>query len=385
MNNKVVKLISNDLDLHKSLEDTGLFEYVTIDTIIDVAVVPDILIVSDKIVLYNEFLELYDSKFNLIPHVFYMISNNSTGSNKHIMQVLKVKGVKCIPPRMTITQIIEKICTDVGLTDVSKKNIAVFLGTDSKVGTTMVTQAIAETIAKYTKARVALLFLNGQPSNDYIKDKDPVSGLDSIKVKVINKILSDSELISACVKQADNLYILPGSKTLIDVRYFGNDHIENLIQLASRMFDIVLIDAGHKLFNGMTIGSLNSTPHRYLITTQQDSALRNYVRTCLQVFSELDISPSDFLLIVNKFVHLPELYTSSQLGNLYNTSLIGTIDHVEYGWQAEKDQNTLLHYDIPNYTRQVLDISRIISSQLGIDFTVTKDIKPGIFGRIFGR
>ncbi|HEY8402154.1 MAG TPA: hypothetical protein VIK89_12885 [Cytophagaceae bacterium] len=380
---KSVVLISNDLDLHKRLEDTGLFDQVTIDTSISSVGVPDILIVSDKIIHYNELIELFDSKLNHIPHVFYMISNNSTGANKNIMQVLKVKGVKCIPPRMTITQILERICAEVGLTDISNKNIAVFLGTDSKVGTTMVTQCIAETIAKYSKARVALLFLNGQPSTDYIQDRDNVLGLDSIKVKVINKILSDSELIGAFIKLSDNLYALPGAKSILDVRYFSNDHIENLIQLTSKLFDVVLVDAGHKIFNGMTIGSVNSTPHKYLITTQQDSALRNFERTCSQVFSELDIDPKDFLLIVNKFVHLPELYTSSQLANLYKTSLIGTIDFVDYGWQAEKDQKSLLNYDITSLNKQILELSKIIASQMGVELTITKEVKPGIFSRIF--
>jgi MinD-like ATPase involved in chromosome partitioning or flagellar assembly len=384
MKEKIVVLVSNDLDLHRMLVDTGLFGDVMLATSLDNVNTCDLLIVSDKLVMYNDFIEIYENKYRAIPYVFYMLSSSAGGQNKYILDVLKSKGVNCIPPKMTTQQIIEKICSDAGLSQMANNNIAVFLGADSKVGTTITTQAIAETIAANTNGKVALLYLNGQPSVDYLKDsKDTYGGLDSIKVKIINKVLSSNELQESFIK-IDNLYVLPGANNLLDIRYFGNEHIENLIQLSASMFSVVIIDAGCKVFNGMTIGSINSTNHRYLVATQQDTVLSNYERTCNQVFSELDIATQDFFLIVNKYVEFAELNTPSQLATIYKTSLLGTLPMLDYGWQAERERSTLLKYESAAYNRQIYEISKIISNQVGIDFKDAAVPKVSFLKRIFG-
>jgi hypothetical protein len=384
MQNKTVVFVSNDIELHTKLSGTGYFTNVKIESDLSNVGNPDILIVSDRIVFYNEFLELYDKRLSGIKHVFYMLTDNSAGGR--IITFLKAKGVYCIPPKLTKQQIIEKICTEAGIDISGQKNIGLFLGADSKVGTTITTQAIAETIARNSKQTIGLLFLNGDYSTDYVTDNkgSAVLGLDLIKQKVMSKILSANELKDACISNdtLNNLFILPGVFSIRDIRFYHQDHIEYLIQVASQLFDAVIIDAGSIAYSGMAIGALNTTKNRYLITTQQETARSNYETTCKQVFSEIDIDPNDFFLIANKHVNHPELYTAAQLANTYNANLLSTITMVDNGLQAEKDHKTLINYDNQEYILQIGELSRLISRQLGVSYEIPVE-KKGLLKRLF--
>lgn len=384
MQNKSVVFVSNDIELHTRLLNTGYFSNVKIESDLNNVGSPDILIVSDRIVFYNEFLELYEKKLSSISHVFYMLTDNS--AEGRIITFLKAKGVCCIPPKLTKQQIIEKICFETGIDITGQKNIGLFLGADSKVGTTITTQAIAETIARYSKQTVGLLFLNGHYSTNYVTDSksNPVLGLDIIKQKVMSKILSANELKDASISNdnLNNLFILPGVFSIRDIRFYHQDHIEYLIQVASQLFAAVIIDAGSVAYNGMAIGALNTTKNRYLITTQQETARSNYETTCKQVFSELNIDPNDFFLIANKYVNHPELYTAAQLANSYNANLLSSITMVDNGLQAEKDHKTLINYDNQEYISQISELSRLISRQLGISYELPAE-KKGLFKRLF--
>ncbi len=382
MENKTLLLVSNDIELYNKIDGLKVFAKLDIQNDFNSVNDYDIVLVSDRLLSFNNFLDSYRTHLKNVKSLFYMVSNHSEHNINHIKAILDAKNVRIIPPRKTVNQIIEIILEETGGISLTSKNIAAFFGADSKTGTTITTQAIAETLAKGMHGNVCLMYLNGQPAYDYINfENSPALGLDNIKVKLINKVLTKNELIDTCVNK-DNLYILTGAEGIAETRHYHPDHVEYLIELASKHFSALLIDTGCKLQLGMSIGALNTTNNRYIITTQQDNAKRNFDRTKTQLFSQLGFDVKDFLLIVNKYIETPELYTPSQLAELYGCTLAGTLPYLDYGWQSERDRNTLLGYS-KAYDSQVEDIAKVIACQLGLDYTANANNESNVIKGAF--
>lgn len=379
-----LKLVCNDIDLHSKIVSIGLFDDVTLNANLsesDAWGNVDIILVSDRAVNVNEFLDYINTSAYKFKQIFYMLSGGSGGYSSNVRNMLKTKGVNIIPPKLTINQIVERLCKDTGAKISENKNIFVFFGADSKVGTSITVQTIAENIATHSRCSVLLLNLSGQPSVNYF-DVSDILNLDTIKVKIINKVLQPRELIDTCYRK-ENLYILPTSKLISDMRHYHPEHIEYLVSLTSREFDVVLIDAGSNIHLGMCVGSLNSTNNKFLVTTQQDNARSYFEMVNDQVFSILDLSPKDFLLIVNKYVNAPGLYAPSQLADMYKTTLAGTLPYLEYGWQAERDKCTLLAYGNNEYEKQISNISKLITELLDIEYINISVKKKSLFKKLF--
>jgi septum formation inhibitor-activating ATPase MinD len=342
----------------------------------DVTNTPEIIIISDKFVELNELIEVRKTVFKDIKHVFYMVSNENYKSN--MKSVLESNRIIMIPPKKTIKQIIEIVCSYTLDGVKSKNNIVVFYGADAKVGTTQIAQSVAERVSDKTNLKVFLGFLNGEPTTNYIETENSYN-LDTIKVKLVNQILSINEILDICTKK-NNLYILQGTESILERRHYHPVHIEYLLELVSNEFDLIIIDAGSNIELGMTIASLNSTPYKYLVTTQQESILVNYNRVYEQVLSRLDIK--DFLVIVNKYIDEPMLHTSYQVAQLYKGTLASTLPHLNWGWQSEKDKKTLLHYEEPQYTEGIDQIIKLISNQVKFKYEKENKENKSLFVKI---
>lgn len=366
-----VGLLSKDFDLIEQFKKIDYFDSFKIGNDISELNDTDILIISDRVFSANDLLgKIAQEKFN-VKHVYFMVSNKNYSNN--LRNLLESKNIIVIPPRLTNNQIIEFIIKNSFDGIRTDKNIFTFLGADSKVGTTMVAQSIAELISLQTNKSVFLGFLNGKTSTEYIENSRG-QGIDEIKTKLTNKILSFDEFIDVCIKK-DNLYILEGASYLPEIKYYHPEDIENLINLISNKFDIIILDTGSNVELGMTIGALNLTSFRFLITTQQESALQNFNKVNEQVLKKLGIK--DFMLIINKYIDDNMLGSAYEIAKLYNNTLAATVPYLKWGWQAEKDKKTFLNYDDKEYRFKIEEIAAIIYKSLGLEnLTIEKTGLP---------
>lgn len=379
-------LVSNDISLQKRLEETGYFEEVKIIVGgINEVKETDILLVSDKVVKFNEFIYWMDSKSHGIKRIYFMLSNIYESEIEKMYAVLKAKKVSAITPKQTVTQIAERLLQEFDPGFNRQKNIITFFGADSKVGVTQISQAVAEAIAKKTELKVCLMFLNGKPSTDYLGAKE-TSTLDNIKVKIHNSILTASELKDSCICR-NNLYILPGNETIMDTRHYTPEHIEYLIQLASQEFSMVIIDAGcYWDMYGMTAGALNSTNFRFLVTTQQKTAWRQFSRTNNQILRLMQIESKDFMMIVNKYIYSNGLPKASNMADLYDMILAAHIPYMEIeGIQAEEEEKSLLSYNDKDYSQAIYSLCKLICTRQDIEFNEGKEEKRSLFGFLGGK
>jgi len=293
----------------------------------------DILIVDSSTISYSSYIQNFPKFLKKVK------------SNYYITVDMDTYGIIVIPPLLTDKQVSQKICSfsvddfDTG------GNTVCFFGSGPEVGVSMISLSTAQVLSEITGKSTILLNLGGREGNDYLDIDSGTGGLSEIKERLINNILSPEELKNSCIKKED-LYILPGEKEVTKIRHYYPDHIEKLVDLSNKTFDITVINGGSSV-SGMSIGALNSSKIKYLIATQSDKHFRNFIKLYEQIFSKLGINSDDFFLVVNKYIDLPELDTEIVLAKKYSMQVASVIPLLDYtlSLEAEKERKMLLDCD----------------------------------------
>lgn len=383
-------LLSNDIELQKGLANTNLFKVLIITDIKEIKEIDsnDLIVIADTELSLNELIISIDTdKRSLLKskQLFYILTNiYSSQTISNIFMIAESRNINIIPPKLTTSQIVTKIVQKV-FPDVHDKtsSIITFFGADSKVGTTMIAQSTAELLAKNTGLKVGLLFLNNSPSNYYLRKNDKL-GIDGIKNKLFNNILTPTELIDSCLQPVPNLFILTGVEYLLDARQYHPEYIDRLIKLAAEKLNIIIIDAGSNVDSGITIAALNATKYRYLVTTQQENIRKNFERIDRQVLKQLYIDSGSFILVLNKYVSSNNIYSAVQLAELYKMALAVHVPNLDLlGWQAEFDQKSLLEYEQSDYNKQLDILSRLIASQMNVPYNNKAITKESMLKKAF--
>ena len=245
----------------------------------------------------------------------------------------------------------------------STQNVVCFFGADSKVGVSMISQSFAETAAfKFRNKKVLLLNLSGYPGSIYSGMNFPYC-FDDIRIHLQSNVLTVDELINVCAKK-DNLYILKGTKQLKERRRFGPELVEKLIDAAREFFDLVVINGGYQVDNGMSLGAVLYSDIRMLVTTQQYGTYLSY-QMMEDVIYELLIKFD--LLLINKFLYdISRFYSpESEMKKLYGISETVIVPMSEYGWQAEKEAATLLDFGEKDYKQSILSLVQEVLCRTG--------------------
>lgn len=207
-----VKLVSNNVDLLEPLRGLGYFEEVTLSDILEEALEADILIISSILIGHNMLSDMYGRYAQQLKSkkLFYMLTDNEGDSpNDLIAHICEARDITVIPPKMTINQIIEHL-THTLFPDMGRKNskVVAFFGAAGDVGTSMVSQSVAEILAQNTEYKIGLYILNDSMGPYYVKlREDEDISIDEIKAELWSNVLSPEKLLQTCV-QRNNLYIL---------------------------------------------------------------------------------------------------------------------------------------------------------------------------------
>ncbi|MDD3350183.1 MAG: hypothetical protein PHC40_04920, partial [Eubacteriales bacterium] len=245
---------------------------------------------------------------------------------------------------------------------------------DAKVGVTMLCQSLAETMAShFPKRRIMLLHFGGNCGIDYTESGDALS-LDDLKSALLSNVLQSSEILSACAKKQDNLYQLPGISVLSSRREYEPEHIHRFLSLCQA--DLILIDAGANYELGLTIGALRYADSRYLIATQQAVVFDRYAGAAKQILVPLGVQFAG--LILNQHIANPMLDGADLWQKRYGLPVVSTVEFSDYGWQAEKEKESLLHFRDTRYTKSMEKLMEHIAEAAG--WEVERASKFSLFG-----
>ena len=242
-------------------------------------------------------------------------------------------------------------------------NIHVFHGADGKTGTTMITQSVAELIASnYKDIKVMMIAMHGRPGTEYV---DQVGeSIEGVKLYLSNRLLDSQKLIEDC-RKTDNFYMLGGVKSIGQVRSYHPNMAAYLLESIESKFDLILVDGGNDIENGLTVGALEYMGEKYCVITQQESILRRY-ESVKPIYEELGITFS--LYIVNRYNDgdACDLYYIGERLSLDQRELM-KVEASGYGRQAEWDHRTLLAYKNEGYFRDIHSIANRVLLQAQID------------------
>ena len=216
-----------------------------------------------------------------------------------------------------------------------------FHGINDKVGTTMIAQSVAETIAElFSDLKVLFVAMNGRPSLDFYNGA--ACYIDALKSRLEGGILSPAEVESFC-SSSRNLYLLGGIDNEDDERYYHPKLAKSFLETAQQAFDITLVDCGNRLDNGLAFGALSLQSERFLILRQTESSLARWEKR-RSVYEKLNIRPRAF--IVNMYLDR-DIYPLDYVANRLNLDM-GVFNKVcssIEGRRAEVEKKTLKTLD----------------------------------------
>lgn len=215
----------------------------------------------------------------------------------------------------------------------------VFYGGDTQVGTTMTALALAEFLAK-SGYRVLFLSFSGIPGNSYLPFSAP-SSVDDLRGALFDESLSENELHQAlvCCRGVD---ILPGVRNWQSSRSFPEGSAKQILHAAENGWDYVIADGGCGVAAGLGIQAMQCFSQAVLVVTQQEKTLTRYQHQKEILTGKMPEQP---LMLVNKFNSSGTFYTMKQMKELLQCGdRIAAIPYIPYGWQAESEHATLLHF-----------------------------------------
>lgn len=232
------------------------------------------------------------------------------------------------------------------------RKIIGFFGGDSQVGTTMTAQSFAEKLAERNKK---VLFISGSGKfGDPFRTLSEKHSIDDLKAAVRSGEVSADEF-SQTIEKCRGIYVLPSVRNPLNAKYFPENTYEIMLKSAAEEFDYVVIDGGNDANLGLTISALSFADRRYFITTQQPMALKR-----LAMLNQSILQPLNFggKLIINKFMYDPSLFLQKEIAEItqFDVKEIRTLPYIEYGWQAEMEGKSLLHFrSFGNAVSQIAD------------------------------
>ena len=227
----------------------------------------------------------------------------------------------------------------------------------------MTAQSVAELIAK-EKKELAVLFtaLNGRASSEYMSAG--AVKIDEFKIQLKSGIGIDKNTLNAD-RKIENLYIIAGVEREEETRYFVPDMAELLLQSLADKFDLIIIDSGSEIDNGLAFGALSMNSIKYLIMEQSESSVKRYEKMH-ELYERLNVDFDKYIL--SKYLEDDPLtvnYISSRL--LINKSLFFSIGFDDKGRISEMEYRTLLDTGHDRYRADITAIANDVIRAMGLE------------------
>ncbi|MDC3424302.1 ParA family protein [Aquibacillus sp. 3ASR75-11] len=347
------------------------------------------LLVDGKFTPHQELAYIRD-KFPNIPMFYKLHDIKSHISTKHIERICAAHRVTPINERYTIEQVVSEVMNVVcNKGEYASKRIVSFFGTHSGVGVSTTVLSIAKSISQRVHEKVLVLSLNAWDPADYFLQYEG-KYLNDLKVELKTKSLTPVKLGEA-VSQHGDFYHLAGNRDIKLQRFYKNDEIAHLIDVAKETFDLILIDGGTHFDTANASQSYVSSNLRFIVTNQEDKGYRGYFpHTFQQLIEPAGGTKSDFMLVLNRFQPNMSLISEKDLEEELEINRVATLPDMDILGAVSIRQKSLL-YDVAegNYKKNIDTISNLIISESQLSEKPVElhhlENKKGIFSSLFGK
>lgn len=282
----------------------------------------DAVLLSGDVVRPNE-LRSYREKFPKIP-VIYKMARTTNAEN--VATICNVYDIKPLYEYLTEVQTVNKLFQIVfGDKNESKTNVVSFFGTHSGAGLSTTVLNVGKVLSESIQHKVLILSLNPWDPSDYFL---PYEGkyLDDIQIELQNELFTEESLKEAVVSYSSNFFHLAGNRNIKLQRFYKEQQVDRLIEIAKQTFDIVLIDAGAHFDNAAYAQSYLSSDLKFLITTQEEKGWQSYFPHIYnQLIKPVQQSKDDYILIINRYEKEMNLIRDIDLQEKMEMNLLTTI------------------------------------------------------------
>ncbi|MDR2770540.1 MAG: hypothetical protein LBB57_00720 [Clostridiales Family XIII bacterium] len=248
----------------------------------------------------------------------------------------------------------------------------IFHGIDNKVGVTMVALSVAESVAeRLPEKRVLFLALNGRESMDYVREG--AESIDALKSRLESRLLGEDELIAHCLR-LKNLSVLGGIANEEEERYYMPEASAFLLDVAGRAFDIIVTDSGSRLDNGLAFGALSYDANRFLVLTQQETALARWEKR-KGLYERLGVMPKAYIL--NNYIE-KDIYPADYVARRFaeDGRRFYCVRFVQGGRQAEIERKSLWAGAADGFTGDIAALAGALTGGDAGEFAPRKRRRP---------
>lgn len=226
--------------------------------------------------------------------------------------------------------------------------IITIVGSDSKVGTTMVSQTLGKILGRHGKK--VLIVLQGNTRGLEYCDLNGEEFSDDIG-KTLGAIKEGGEdlwqQVGPQVIQKGKASYLAISKELRELDELSPAQIKDFLLKARDYYEYVIYDGGFHFDSGATIGAMELACRVCIVTTQQQKSLDRLDYMVKAVIKPLGIVPD---LIINKYVGA-SYGTPAEISEGGKWQRVHTLPYISYGWDCECGHSTLLRF--PKYSERM--------------------------------
>jgi Flp pilus assembly CpaE family ATPase len=319
------------------------------------------IVVDGGIFPYTELKEVR-KKYPTLP-IFYQLYNvTNEQQTKNIQMICAANDIIPISEYFSVDQVREEVEKHLFQShDPNKNRIISFFGTHSGAGVSTTVLNVADLLAKKVNEKVLVLSLNPWDPADYFLSYEG-KYLSDLKNELKTQGMTDAKLLEAVCSYPSSFYHLAGNRDIKLQRYYKTDEISHLIDVAKRVFDVILIDAGTHFDNAAFAQSYKQSDLKFLVTTQEPKGFRGYWPHIFhQLLEPIGGKTDEFLLIINQFAPDITLVTEKGLSEELDMTILATIpDESLYG-QTSIAQKKLLH-EVTNDKEYQVSLDTIVSS-----------------------
>ncbi len=249
-------------------------------------------------------------------------------------------------------------------------NVYAFFGADAKVGVTMMTTCIAQSISDQG-IDVLHMHLDGKLGNEYYDNsyEYDYKCMDDLKLKLKSGIITVDDIKGVCTHNEKHIHHMAGVLDILKKNDYTPHQMYKLLEYCNMIFDFVIVDCGSDIHLGMSISGLLSTENRFLIMTQQHMSIKRFY-AMNQIFQNIDINFAD--IIINKYIPYEQLPYAEDISNIMGGCSVVCIPFLDYGWQCEQDGISLMEFEHREFILRIEFIARRMIVGKGMAWDVEK-------------
>ena len=241
------------------------------------------------------------------------------------------------------------------------KKVFTFHGADHKCGCSMISQCVAEKIAK-KRPDLSVLLVHAEESGCAGYSPRVGESMERIRPYLAERMLDVCDIVKKS-EYKDNLYIISGTDRPGSSESFHPDMAEFFLKTISQSFDIVICDSGANMEHGLSLGAMFSSDLIYIVLIQSESAFKRY-EWLMPLYGKLALNLGGYVL--NKFTR-QSAYTKDYVRRRLRTQRdrVFTVRSSDYGDLAEIDEKSLLSYKDTGFAKDVDALADDILQEAG--------------------